>query len=58
METAFAFAIGFVIGALLRRKDKDCAEDIRMYERQIKAHEETIAYYKDLCKWHAERNRK
>jgi hypothetical protein len=53
-ELLICFFIGFVVGALTNR-NKDDREQQTLYERQIKAHEETIQYYKNLCKWHVER---
>lgn len=54
-ELLLCFFIGFIVGALANRS-KDDREQQALYDRQIKAHEETIQYYKNLCKWHVERN--
>jgi len=56
-EISLSFFIGFLIGLVMRPKDKDVQEDYALYNRQIKAHEETIQYYKDLCKWHVEQRK-
>jgi uncharacterized membrane-anchored protein YhcB (DUF1043 family) len=54
-EIGLAFIIGFMIGLVMRPKDKDAQEQYTLYDRQIKAQEEVIQYYKKLCKWHVER---
>jgi len=54
-DIALAFFIGFLIGLVMRKQDKDIQEQYDLYNRQIRAQEETIQYYKNLCKWHAER---
>ena len=57
IEIGLAFMIGFLIGLVMKPKDKDVQEQYALYDRQIKAQEETIAYYKDLCKWHVSQKR-
>jgi hypothetical protein len=56
-EIAISFFIGFLIGLVMRPKDKDVQEDYTLYNRQIKAHEETIQYYKNLCHWHVKQRK-
>ena len=55
MEIGLSFMIGFMVGLVMHPKDKDAQEQYALYDKQIKAQEETIAYYKNLCKWHVER---
>jgi hypothetical protein len=57
-EIALSFFIGFLVGLVMRPKDPDVQEQYTLYDRQIKAQEETIQYYKDLCKWHVEQKEK
>jgi hypothetical protein len=54
-EIALAFFIGFIIGLVMRPKDKDLQEQTEIYNRTYQKYEEEIKYYKDLCKWHVER---
>jgi len=55
IEFALGFMVGFVIGLYVKPKDKDIAEQKRIYEEKLKEYEMNIKYYKNLCKWHAER---
>jgi len=55
-EIGLAFIIGFMIGLVMRPKDKDLKEQQEIYNTLYKKYAEDIQYYKDLCKWHAERN--
>ena len=54
-EIAIAFFIGFMIGLIIKPKDKDLAEQQAIYDKKIIQYEIDIAYYKELCKWHVER---
>jgi hypothetical protein len=54
-EIALSFFIGFLIGLVMRPKDKDLQEQTEIYNRAYQKYEEEIQYYKDLCKWHVER---
>jgi hypothetical protein len=54
-DIALAFFIGFLVGLVMRREDKDIAEQKRIYDEKLKEYEYNITYYKNLCKWHAER---
>ncbi len=54
-EIGLAFIIGFMIGLVMRPKDKDLKEQQEIYNTMYKKYAEDIQYYKDLCKWHAER---
>ena len=56
-EIAIAFFIGFMIGLIIKPKDKDLAEQQAIYDKKIIQYEIDIAYYKQLCKWHVERNK-
>ena len=55
-EIGLAFFIGFLIGLVMRPKDKNLKEQQEIYETRYKEYEASIQYYKDLCKWHVERN--
>jgi len=52
--------IGFIVGALTgycaSPKDKDLQEQQDIYNKKVIQYEIDIAYYKQLCKWHVERN--
>jgi hypothetical protein len=52
-ELLCALAIGIVIGYALKKEQKPPVVDI--LTSQVEQLEEKVAYYKDLCKWHAER---
>ena len=54
-EIALSFFIGFLIGLVMRPKDKDLQEQTEIYNRAYQKYKEEIQYYKDLCKWHVER---
>ena len=54
-EIALSFFIGFLIGLIMRPKDKDIKEQIDLYNQKYQEYEDKIKYYKDLCKWHVER---
>jgi hypothetical protein len=49
-----ALGLGVVFGILLK-KEQHPPVVIELQEK-VKKLEEDVAYYKDLCKWHAERN--
>lgn len=57
IDVFIAFVIGTLMGYLSRPKDIDIQEQQEIYDRQIKAHEETIRYYKELCQWHVEQRK-
>ena len=54
-EIGLAFFIGFMAGLFIKPKDKDLVEQQRTYNDKLKQFEQDITYYKNLCKWHAER---
>lgn len=54
-EIGLAFMIGFAIGLIMRPRDKDLEEQKAIYDNKIEEYEKNIQYYKNLCKWHAER---
>lgn len=56
-EIALSFFIGFLIGLVMRPKDKDLAEQQAIYDKKAMQYEIDIAYYKDLCKWHVEQRK-
>jgi hypothetical protein len=51
-----ALAIGMILGYSLKKEPKPPAVDI--LSNQIEYYEKELKYYKNLCKWHAERNKK
>jgi len=55
-EIGLAFIIGFMIGLVIKPKDKDLQEQQDIYDKKVIQYETDIAYYKQLCKWHVERN--
>lgn len=57
-EIGLAFMIGFLIGLVMRPKDKDIKEQVDMYNRTYQKYEKEIEYYKNLCNWHVEQQRK
>jgi hypothetical protein len=52
IELLFAFLIGMVLGYCLKKEPKPPITDV--LTNQVELLEESIAYYKDLCKWHVE----
>ena len=57
-EIALTFFIGFLVGLVIRPKDKDMLDDVLERNEKYRKYEEEIQYYKDLCKWHVERKQK
>jgi hypothetical protein len=57
MEIGLAFMVGFLVGLVMRPKDKDLEEQLAIYNRKYQKYEEELKYYKDLCKWHVEQKR-
>ena len=57
-EIGLAFMIGFIVGLVMRPKDKDLEEQQEIYNNKLFEHQKEIEYYKDLCKWHVEQRRK
>jgi hypothetical protein len=56
IEAGIMFMIGLLIGLVLRPKDPELQDQKKMYDTMYKKYIEDIQYYKDLCKWHAERS--
>jgi hypothetical protein len=56
IDLIIALVIGIVLGLLLKKEQKPPLVDI--LQKQVEHYEKEVAYYKDLCKWHAERNKK
>lgn len=56
-EIGIAFFIGFMIGLVMRPKDKDLEEQMNIYNQKYQEYEKEILYYKDLCKWHVEQRK-
>jgi hypothetical protein len=55
IELLFALFIGIIIGYLLKKEPKPIDGD--GLTNQIEHYEKELKYYKDLCKWHAERKK-
>jgi hypothetical protein len=58
IDIGLAFMIGFLIGLVMRPKDKDMLDDVLERNEKYRKYEEEIKYYKDLCKWHVEQRNK
>jgi hypothetical protein len=56
-ELALSFFIGFLIGLVIRPKDKDLKEQTDIYNRKYQEYEQEIQYYKNLCHWHVEQRK-
>jgi len=55
IELLCALVLGMVLGFLLKKENTPPLVEI--LQNQVEKLEEDVAYYKDLCKWHAERNK-
>ena len=53
-EIGLAFIIGFMIGLVMRPKDKDLEEQKAIYDKKVIQYEIDLQYYKQLCRWHVE----
>jgi hypothetical protein len=58
IDIGLAFMIGFLVGLVMRPKDKDMLDDALERNEKYRKYEEEIKYYKDLCKWHVEQRNK
>ena len=56
-EIALSFFIGFLVGLVMRPKDKDMLDDVLERNEKYRKYEEEIKYYKNLCKWHVEQRK-
>jgi hypothetical protein len=56
IELLLALIIGMVLGYSLKKEQKPPIVDT--LTNQVEYYEKELKYYKDLCKWHAERNKK
>jgi len=56
-DILIAIIFGIITGYCARPRDKDYVEQQRIYDERIKQLQDEIHYYKNLCKWHAERNK-
>ena len=57
IDIGLAFMIGFLIGLVIKPKDKHLQEQQAIYDKKVIQYEIDIAYYKELCKWHVEQKR-
>lgn len=55
IDVGIAFFIGFVIGLVLKPKDKTVQELEEEHKKKVIQYEIDLAYYRQLCKWHVER---
>ena len=58
IDIGMAFMIGFIVGLIMRPKDKDLEEQQEIYDNKVFEYQKEIEYYKDLCKWHVEQRKK
>ena len=56
-EIGLAFMIGFLIGLVMRPKDRDLQEQQEIFDKKEKQYDRDIAYYKQLCAWHVEQRK-
>jgi hypothetical protein len=54
IELFCALAIGLILGYFFKKENLPPAVEI--LTNQVEYLEKEVAYYKDLCKWHTERN--
>jgi len=57
IEIGLAFFIGFLIGLVMRPKDKNIQEQKEIYDNKLFEYRKDVEYYKDLCKWHVEQRK-
>jgi hypothetical protein len=57
IEIGLAFMIGFLIGLIMRPKDKDLTEQQAIYDKKVIQYEIDLAYYKQLCHWHVKQRK-
>jgi hypothetical protein len=55
IELLCAVDVGLIFGYLLKKDNQPPAVEI--LTNQVEHLEKEVAYYKDLCKWHVERNK-
>jgi hypothetical protein len=55
IDLLIALAIGMILGYLLKKDNQPPVVDI--LNNQVQHYEKELKYYKDLCKWHAERKK-
>jgi hypothetical protein len=56
-DILIAIIFGLVTGYCAHPRDKDNEEQQRIYDERVKQLQDEIQYYKNLCKWHVERNK-
>jgi hypothetical protein len=54
IELLCALAIGMILGFLFKKEKQPPV--IELLQNQVEHYEKELKYYKDLCKWHAERS--
>ena len=55
IELVCALSLGVLIGFLLKKEQQPPLLEI--LQNQVEQLEKDVSYYKDLCKWHSERNK-
>jgi len=55
IDLIIAFFVGIFLGYLLKMERQ--SPSVEILQNQLEYYEKDIAYYKSLCKWHAERNK-
>jgi hypothetical protein len=55
IELLCALAIGMIFGYLFSKEKHPPI--VKVLQNQVEKLEEDVKYYKDLCKWHVERNK-
>ena len=55
IDLLFSLFIGMILGYCLKKEQKPPIVDT--LNNQVEHYEKELKYYKDLCKWHAERKK-
>jgi uncharacterized membrane-anchored protein YhcB (DUF1043 family) len=55
IEILIGVAIGLMLGFVIKPRDQSIVDQQAIYDKKLAEYQADIAYYKDLCKWHAER---
>jgi hypothetical protein len=58
IETFIALIVGLVVGYCAKPKNLELQQQIDIYNRTYQKYEKEILYYKQLCHWHVEQQRK
>jgi hypothetical protein len=55
IDLLIAFFIGVVLGCLFKKEQHPPI--VEVLQNQVEFYEKELKYYKNLCKWHAERKK-